>query len=131
MTCLEHIKGSPSAARLFLVEMTGISREADSPVSDSLDEFGGLLLDVRGRRLVRDGPTPLLLKGVVACRHGQPLSAGEPGASPMAAPFRPQPSITLQPASRPALIGLTPRWRTGMADRTDAGAASRWKVRLA
>ncbi len=65
MTYLELIKGNPPAARLFLVEMAGISRETDSLVSNSLDRFGGLLLDVAGRRLVRDGLTPLLLKGVV------------------------------------------------------------------
>ena len=65
MTYLEHIKGNPPAARLFLVEMAGISRETDRLVSSSLDEFGGLLLDVAGRRLARDGVTPLLLKGVV------------------------------------------------------------------
>ncbi len=65
MTYLAHIKGNPPAARLFLVEMAGIGQEADGLVSASLDEFGGLLLDVAGRSLVRDGVTPLLLKGVV------------------------------------------------------------------
>ena len=65
LTYLEHLKGNPPAARLFLVEMASISRETDILVSKSLDEFGCLLLDVMGRRFLRDDLPPLLLKGVV------------------------------------------------------------------
>jgi len=65
LTYLEHIRGNPPAARLFLMEMASISRETDVLVSNSLDEFGCLLLDVMGRRFSRDDLPPLLLKGVV------------------------------------------------------------------
>lgn len=65
LTYLEHIRGNPPAARLFLMEMASISPETDILVSNSLDEFGCLLLDVMGRRFSRDDLPPLLLKGVV------------------------------------------------------------------
>ena len=65
LTYLGHLKGNPPAARLFLMEMASISQETDALVSKSLDEFGGLLLEVVGRRLHHDDLPPLLLKGVV------------------------------------------------------------------
>ena len=65
LTHLGHLKGNPLAARLFLMEMASISQETDALVSRSLDEFGGLLLDIIGRRPLHDGLPPLLLKGVV------------------------------------------------------------------
>ena len=65
LTYLGHLKGNPPAARLFLMEMASISQETDALVSRSLDEFGGLLLDVIGRRPPHEGLPPLLLQGVV------------------------------------------------------------------
>ena len=65
LTYLGHLRSNPLAARLFLMEMASISHETDTLISDSLDEFGRLLLDVMGCRSSRDGVPPLLLKGVV------------------------------------------------------------------
>lgn len=65
LTYLEHLRGNPPAARLFLLEMASISPETDALVSKSLDEFGCLLLEVMGLCSTYDDLPPLLLKGVV------------------------------------------------------------------
>ena len=58
----QHIKNNPEGARVFLIEMASVSAETEALVSQSLDEFGVLLLQV----LAVDGPaSPLLLRGVV------------------------------------------------------------------
>ncbi len=65
LTYLERLRGNPPAARLFLVEMASISRGADALVSDSLDEFGRLLLDILHRESEGEAVPPLLLRGVI------------------------------------------------------------------
>ena len=65
LTHLGHLKGTPLAARLFLMDITSVSQETDALVSRTLDEFAALLLDVIGRRPPHDDLSPLLLKGVV------------------------------------------------------------------
>ncbi len=58
----QHIKNNPEGARVFLTEMASVSAETEALVSQTLDEFGVLLLQV----LDVDGPaSPLLLRGVV------------------------------------------------------------------
>ena len=65
LTYLGHLKSNSPAARLFLMEIASISKETDALVAKSLDEFGGLLLDVMGRSRTHNSLPPLLLSGVV------------------------------------------------------------------
>lgn len=58
---LTQLRDDPAAARVFLVEMSGISPELDAVVGESLDLFGALLLEV----LEVGTCPPLLLRGVV------------------------------------------------------------------
>ena len=56
------IRDNPSNARIFLVEMASVSAATEALVSQSLDEFGVLLMDV----LAADVPSSgLLLRGVI------------------------------------------------------------------
>jgi AcrR family transcriptional regulator len=59
MRYLEALRGEPRSARLFLVEIAGVSPELDRVFAASLDEFGALLENVlgieRGDRLLRTG----------------------------------------------------------------------------
>ncbi len=56
------IKDNPANARIFLVEMASVSAATEALVSQSLDEFGVLLMDV----LAADAPSSgLLLRGVI------------------------------------------------------------------
>ena len=58
----QQIKDNPEGARVFLIEMASVSAATEALVSQSLDEFGVLLLQVLGV----DGPaSPLLLRGVI------------------------------------------------------------------
>ena len=62
----KEIRKNPEAARVFLLEMTGVSAATDAAVSSSLDAFGELLVDaVQAGRTDRRPPSPLLLRGVV------------------------------------------------------------------
>ncbi len=63
---LGYLQSGPAAARVFLLEIGGVSQATDAIVSASLDAFGQLLTDV----LRRDGDldeagSPLLLRGVI------------------------------------------------------------------
>ena len=67
---LDHIRANPDTARVFLIEMVSASPAAEALVSESLDRFGSLLMDVLGadpRFAIR--PPPLLLRGVVGGGH--------------------------------------------------------------
>ena len=57
----QHIKDNPAGARVFLVEMASVNTATERLVSQSLDEFGALLLEV----FANDRPSPLLLRGVI------------------------------------------------------------------
>ena len=58
----QQIKDNPEGARVFLIEMASVSAETEALVSQSLDEFGVLLLEV----LAAGRPaSPLLLRGVI------------------------------------------------------------------
>ena len=62
---LDFLQSSPAAARVFLLEMGGVSQATDELVSASLDAFGQLLMNV----LQPDGAvgvqSALLLRGVI------------------------------------------------------------------
>ena len=58
----QQIRQNPAGARVFLIEMASVSAATEALVSQSLDEFGMLLLEA----LAVDTPTsPLLLRGVI------------------------------------------------------------------
>ena len=57
----QALAGDPSSARLFLVEIAGVSAELDRIFADSLDRFGDLILRTFGR----DDCDPLLRKAVI------------------------------------------------------------------
>ena len=58
----QQIKDNPAGARVFLIEMASVSAATEGLVSQSLDEFGSLLMDV----FAIDGASqPLLLHGVI------------------------------------------------------------------
>ena len=58
----QQIKENPAGSRVFLIEIASVSAATDALVSQSLDEFGVLLLDVLA---VDRPPSPLLLRGVI------------------------------------------------------------------
>ena len=61
-----EIKRNPEAARVFLLEMVGVSAATDAVVSSNLDTFGELLMEAaRADGADGRGPSPLLLRGVV------------------------------------------------------------------
>ena len=64
---LGFIKQNPSAARLFLFDMTNISPATEVLHSQNLDEFGVRLVDVLGvsNLLAERRLSPLLIKGVI------------------------------------------------------------------
>ncbi len=58
----QQIKDNPAGARVFLLEMASVSAATEALVSQSLDEFGALLMEV----FAVDVPqAPLLLRGVI------------------------------------------------------------------
>jgi AcrR family transcriptional regulator len=62
----KEIRKNPEAARVFLLEMVGVSAATDAVVASSLDAFGKLLVkELQGDRPDRRPPSPLLLRGVV------------------------------------------------------------------
>ncbi|MFN3943820.1 MAG: TetR/AcrR family transcriptional regulator [Allosphingosinicella sp.] len=54
------LRDDPRSARLFLVEVAGVSPDVDEVLADSLGRFGELLADTLGAR-----PDPMLRTGVV------------------------------------------------------------------
>ena len=62
---LAYLQGSPAAARVFLLEMSGVSPGTDAIVSASLDAFGELLIDVLRPHGGAEPGAHLLLRGVV------------------------------------------------------------------
>ena len=58
----QQIKDNPAGSRVFLLEMASVSAATEALVSQSLDEFGTLLLEALG---VETPPSPLLLRGVI------------------------------------------------------------------
>ncbi len=63
---LDHIRQDPATARVFLIEMANVSPAAEALVSESLDRFGSLLMEVLGADpRFESRPSPLLLRGVV------------------------------------------------------------------
>ncbi len=58
----QQIKDNPSGARVFLIEMASVSAATDALVSQSLDDFGALLMEVLA---VDSSTSPLLLRGVI------------------------------------------------------------------
>ena len=63
---LDQIRQDPNTARVFLIEMANVSPAAETLVSESLDRFGSLLMEILGADPGLAGdPPPLLLRGVV------------------------------------------------------------------
>ena len=63
---LDLIRRNPDTARVFLIEMASVSPAAEALVSESLDRFGSLLMEVLGADpRFASHPPPLLLRGVV------------------------------------------------------------------
>ena len=63
---LDQIRRDPVTARVFLIEMANVSPAAEALVSESLDRFGSLLMEVLGADpRFESPPSPLLLRGVV------------------------------------------------------------------
>ncbi len=63
---LDLIRRNPDTARVFLIEMASVSPAAEALVSESLDRFGLLLMEVLGADpRFASRPSPLLLRGVV------------------------------------------------------------------
>ena len=66
MIYLDHLRQDPATARVFLIEMASVSPAAEALVSESLDRFGSMLLEVLADDPRFTGrPPPLLLRGVV------------------------------------------------------------------
>ena len=62
LACYFHaLAGDPRSARLFLVEIAGVSSELDRIFADSLDNFGDLIVRTFGRR----DCDPLVRKAVI------------------------------------------------------------------
>ena len=57
----QQIKDNPAGARVFLIEMGSVSAATEALVSQSLDDFGALLMEA----FANDRPSPLLLRGVI------------------------------------------------------------------
>ena len=63
---LTELRSHPAAARVFLIEMGGVSPATEHVVSASLDRFGRLLMEVLHREPTSpDATQALLLRGVV------------------------------------------------------------------
>ena len=61
-----ELRRNPSAARVFLVEMSSVSLASDALVSKSLERFGLLLMEVlHGDAIESRTYSPLLLRGVI------------------------------------------------------------------
>ena len=58
----QQIKNNPASARVFLIEMASVSEATEALISQSLDEFGALLMDVFGNTCPLSS---LLLRGVI------------------------------------------------------------------
>ena len=61
---LEHLRAYPMVAQIFLLEMSSVSARTDRLVSENLDRFGALLVEIF-RRDESGRPDPLLVRGVV------------------------------------------------------------------
>ncbi len=62
---LTELRNNPAAARVFLIEMGGVSPATEAAVSASLDRFGQLLMEVLQEDQERQPRPSLLLRGVV------------------------------------------------------------------
>ena len=61
---LRHLRAQPMTARVFLLEMSSVSARTDRLVSENLDRFGVLLVDLLGGRAALH-LEPLLVRGVI------------------------------------------------------------------
>lgn len=61
---LEHLRAEPMAAHVFLLEMSSVSARTDELVSENLDRFGALLMEIFQREAA-PAPDPLLVRGVI------------------------------------------------------------------
>lgn len=61
---LGHLRAQPMMARVFLLEMSSVSARTDLLVSENLDRFGGLLVEILRARAPQ-APDPLLIRGVI------------------------------------------------------------------
>ena len=63
---LDQIRLDPVTTRVFLIEMANVSPAAEALVSESLDRFGSLLMEVLSADpRFASRPSPLLLRGIV------------------------------------------------------------------
>ncbi len=65
---LRRLQDKPAAARVFLIEMASVSPQTEALMSEALDKFGALLVDVLQQQPGREGKrnaSPLLVRGVV------------------------------------------------------------------
>ena len=58
-----QMKENPAGSRVFLIEMASVSAATEALVSESLDEFGALLMEILAERGATQAP--LLLRGVI------------------------------------------------------------------
>ena len=61
---LTHLRARPAMARVFLIEISSVSVRADLLVSENLDRFGALLVDILSDERA-GGCDRLLLRGVI------------------------------------------------------------------
>ncbi len=61
---LQHLREEPAPARVYLIEMSSVSARTDQLVSDNLDRFGALLVELFWGDAT-EAVSPLLVRGVI------------------------------------------------------------------
>ena len=62
---LKDLRHDPASARVFLIEMSSVSPRADHLVSENLDRFAALLVEILADGGSSLAPSPLLVRGAI------------------------------------------------------------------